>query len=130
MHPLVTNLHPKNPQSPSYSDTRAPEDTTLRQLWIVLKQLEEINHQFALLLAMLPIPQNSTTPRLPSSEHLHQPGALKAKPPNNFKILHDALPAPFPRSGTFSIQMTDFNQPNNKQLPTPLLPPTIDPHPI
>jgi len=93
-------------------------------------QLEEINHQFALLLAMLPIPQHSTTPSLPSSEHPHQLSALKAKPPNNFKIPHDALPALSPRSGTLSSPMTDFNQPDNKRLPTLPLPPTIDPNPI
>ncbi len=124
-HPLATDHHPNNPHSHSDTrDTRAPEDATLRQLWIVLAQLEEINHQFALFLATLPIPQHSTTPSQPSSAL--PPGALT---PNNFKILHDALPATSPRSGTLSNQMTDLNQPDNTRLPNLLLPSTTDPNP-
>jgi len=94
-HPFATNHHPNNPQSPSHRDTRTPDDATLRQLWIVLTQLEEINHQFALLLAMLPIPQHSTTPSLPPVSTRINRGHLKRNGPTTSRFpMTSFLPCP------------------------------------
>jgi len=104
-------------------DTKSAE--TLTQLQILIKQLEEINNQFALLLATLPTLKPSMTPSQPSSAHSHQPDALKATLPNSVMIYQDALPTLSPPSGTLSIPMITFTMPNTKQILTP--PPTLHP---
>jgi len=87
---------------------------TLMQLWILIKLLEEINNQFALLLAKLPIPKPSLPPSQPSGENLHQLDALQEQLHKSGTIHHNTLPALSLPSRMPTTPMTAFTLPDIK----------------
>jgi len=52
-------VHPQDDNTLNMTTINEQFKGTLKQLWILIQQLEEINTQFALFLQMLPIPKPS-----------------------------------------------------------------------